>query len=64
MKIKNISKKIFRLASGECNPGEAAEATFEEAKLLFGQDMAVVNDVEITKEPVKKTIRKTKVKED
>ena len=42
MKIKNLSDDIFTLASGILEPGDSAEATYEECKVLFSSNMAEV----------------------
>ena len=40
MRIKNISKGDFNLASGKLKPGATGEATFEECKVLFSSKKA------------------------
>jgi len=40
MKIKNISNDFFTLKSGVLEPGEYAEATYEECRVLFSSSKA------------------------
>ena len=42
MLIKNTSKKVFHLESGDCGPGQEANATYKEFKMLSLQGMCVL----------------------
>lgn len=53
MIVFNASEGNFNLASGTVKPGQSGEATYEECKVLFSSNKAVVEEPEEIKAEAK-----------